>query len=129
MTIQNRELNRRLTNLQHCAEKAPAGIFDAGKKAAEAIDAAIEGVRSTLRAHGFSVDGADHCRDLEASIYGYLIYSNPGNHGLIAAEAFGEYMGTPAAERVMAQAIRDRDALQSIEKKRDGNRGHPSKWH
>lgn len=111
MTIQLRELHIRLSNLQRCAEKAPDGTYDVAKRAALAIEDSIESVRSIFRGYGFKVDNTDRCRDLEAAIYGYLLASNRESYGLTTGEGFGEHVDGPAGERVIAQAIRDRDSL------------------
>jgi hypothetical protein len=104
MTIQNRQLNDRLSRLQRCAELAPEGTYTEAKSAAQAVDEAIEAVRSIMREHGFKVNGTDPCRDLEAAVYGYLLISNPDAYGLITGEGFGEHVDGPAGERIMAQA-------------------------
>lgn len=111
MTIQNRELNQRLTNIQRCAEEAPEGTYEIAKNAAEAVDEAIEAVREIIRANGFKVNNTDPCRDLEAAIYGYLLVSNPDNTSLITGEAFGEHVSGPNLGLVLANTIRDRDSF------------------
>lgn len=54
MTIQNRQLNNRLSKLQRCAELAPEGTYAEAKSAAQAVDEAIEAVRSIMRYYGAS---------------------------------------------------------------------------
>jgi hypothetical protein len=114
MTIRNTELNRRLGYLQNCAEKAPEGTYEEAKRAAAAVDQAIESVRTIFRDHGFAANGTDPCRDLEASIYGFLLVSNPNAYGLLTGEGFGEHVDGPAGERVLANAIRDRDVFKVV---------------
>jgi len=114
MTILNRILNERLTNLQRCAEKAPEGLFKEGRDAAFAVDTAIEQVRETIRNMGFKADGCDRCRDLEASIYGFLLDSNPNHMGLIAAEGFGEHVDGPAGARITEQLIQDERFIRAM---------------
>lgn len=118
MTIRNRILNERLNNLQRCAEKAPEGTFEEARNAAAAIDQAIEAVRSAFKEHGFKADGCDICRDLEASIYGFMLNSNPGHTGLIVAEGFGEHVDGPCGSRMISEAIRDRDFIATIDRER-----------
>lgn len=113
MTIQNRELNRRLSLIERCAEMAPEGTYNEAKKAAQAVEEAIESVRKIFLDHGFAVNNCDSCRDLEASIYGYLLVSNPDAYGLMTGEGFGEHIDGPAKARVLANTIRDRDFLRS----------------
>lgn len=109
-----RELHTRLSNIQRCAELAPADTYECAKSAANAIDEAIEAVRAVFREHGFEVNNNDPCRDLEAAIYGYLLISNPERYGLITGEGFGEHIDGSAGERIMANTIRDRDAFQHL---------------
>lgn len=106
MTIQNRELNRRLSNLQRCAETAPDGTYEHAKSAARVVDRAIEAVRSALQISGFKVDGCDKCRDLEAAIYGYLLASNPDDSELVVSEGFGEHVDGPRGSEIIAAARR-----------------------
>lgn len=117
MTITNipaRELNRRLTLIERCAEEAPEGTYEVAKRAAAAIADCANAVRYALRANGFKMLNDDRLRTVEAAIYGYLLESNPDETGLIMGEGFGEHVDGPAGERVKAQAIRERDALKSL---------------
>lgn len=114
MTILNRVLNERLTNLQTCVEKAPEGLFQEGRNAAFAVDTAIEQVRETIRNMGFKVDNCDRCRDLEAAIYGYILQSNPNHTGLAAAEGFGEHVDGPAGARITEQLLQDKRFIRAM---------------
>src|SRR5262245_54532737 len=114
MTILNRELNRRLSNLERCADLAPEGTFARAKDAAEAIDEASNAIMAALRERGFHALNDDRLRDLEAAIYGYLLEGNPEEYGLLTGEGFGEHVDGPAGERVMANTIRDRDFLRGM---------------
>jgi hypothetical protein len=114
MTIRNipvREFNDRLTKLERCSECAPTGTFDRAKDAGIAVSEASEVVREVLRIHKFRAVGNDRLRILEATIYWYLTESNPDELDLITGEGFGDAMDGPAATRVLAQTIRDRDFL------------------
>lgn len=114
MTIRNRELNERLSNLQACAEHAPKGTYDRAKSAAEVINECSESIFAIFKAAGFKLKGMDGFRDLEAQLYGLMLESNPEEYQLITAEGFGAAMDTPAKDRVIFQAGRDRDALNAI---------------
>jgi hypothetical protein len=111
MTIYNRELNERLTNLEQCAELAPDGTYDEAKRAVGAVNEAIEAVRAAIREAGFKINGSDPCRDLEAAIYGYLLVSNPDAYGLMTGEGFGKSMDSPKRGLLIAKAAANRDAF------------------
>lgn len=113
MTIAShvRELNDRLTRLERCAERAPEHTYDQAKAAAAAIGDASQGILDAFRRHGFKVHNNDRLRNLEAAIYGFMLEANPDACGLITGEGFGEHIDGPAGERVMANAIRDRDVI------------------
>lgn len=119
MTIQRyinpEHWNERLNNLESCADNAPAGTYEEGKRIARAIGDAIEGVRGVFKAAGFQADGSDNCRTLEALIYAYFVASNESDDAVFSAlcvsEGFGDAMNGPARDRVLAQTIRDRDFL------------------
>lgn len=114
MTIRNVELNRRLSNLQACAEHAPPGTYDRAKEAAAVINECAESIFAIFKAAGFKLRGMDGFRDLEAQFYGLMRESNPDEFDLDTGEGFGFAMGTEAKERVIAQTIRDRDALARV---------------
>jgi hypothetical protein len=114
MTIRNRELSNRLSNLEACAEHAPEGTFKRAKAAAETIGAIATAILQEFRDQGFKAFGDDRLRDIEAALYGYLLESNPDEFELITAEGFGETMSGPAGGRVIRQTIRDRDALAAL---------------
>lgn len=111
MTIHNHALNERLSNLEACAENAPDGTYESAKEIASLVGDLSNAVLRGLRETGHGARNDDALRDLEASIYGYIIASNPNADFLVAAEAFGEQSQGPVGERVIAQATRDRDAL------------------
>ncbi len=105
MTIVNREINRRLSNLERCAEMAPKGTHREAKNAADAIANASQGILDALRDQGFKVLNDDRLRNLEVAIYAYLLEANPDNCGLMTGEGFGEHIDGPAGKRIMAQTV------------------------
>lgn len=115
MTIQNRQLNDRLTKIQRCAQMAPVGTYETAREAADAVEEAIEAVRAIFREHGFDVNNMDQCRDLEASIYGYLLVSNENMADEFAvSEGFGEHVDGPTGSRILRQAAQERDAIRAL---------------
>lgn len=110
MTIHNRELNNRLGYIERCADVAPQGMYEIARNASAVIDIVSNHLLTTMRAHGFNVLNDDRLRNIEVAVYGYLVEANPGM--LADAEGFGEHVDGPAGERVLANAKRDRDALQ-----------------
>jgi len=108
------KLNDRLTFLERCAEMAPEGTYQRAKDAADAINDASQGILDALRTHGFKALNDDRLRNLEAAIYGYLLEGNPDECGLITGEGFGERVDGPAGPRVMANTVRDRNALSQL---------------
>lgn len=114
MTIQNRELNERLGNIETCAREAPEGTYDRAKQAAEVISDCAESIIEIFQAADFKIIGNDRLRDIEAAIYGLMLHQNPEEYGLQTGEGFGAAMDGPARERVLAQTIRDRDSLARV---------------
>lgn len=111
MAIVDRQMNRRLGYLERCAERAPEGTYQEASNATMALGAVMDDIRETFKEFGFSALGDDRARNLEVAIYAFLLESNPSAYGLLTGEGFGEHVDGPAGERVMAQAIRDRDAV------------------
>ncbi len=109
MTIRNRPLNRRLSNLQVCAQQAPAGTYEDAKLVVEAMEDIANHIMFTLSAAGVKVSGDDKMRNLQVALYEYILANNADRFA--SAEGFGEHVDGPAGPRVMAQAIRDRDFL------------------
>lgn len=104
-------LNDRLTKIERAAEQAPAGTFLRTKDVADAVSDASNAVMEALKDRGFTALNNDRLRELEAMIYGYLLAGNPGvRDELAAAEGLADALDGPAAERVLAQLTRDRDA-------------------
>ena len=114
MTINNRTMNDRLGNLERCAEHAPAGTYERAIAAVDFILAASNAVLSGAREAGFSAGNDDRLRNVEIALYEYLLASNPHELQFITDEGFGAAMLTPARERVIKQAERDREALGEI---------------
>lgn len=91
MTIRNRELSRRLSNLENCVSEAPAGLFERSKSVAALVGDMSNEVLQRARDAGLNARNDDTLRDLEAAIYGYILASNPGDGELMAAEGYGEH--------------------------------------
>jgi len=121
MTIRNtinvRELSARLSNIELCAEYAPAGTFNNAKALAQAISDISEQILTTLNVAGFTPANDDRLREVEAVIYGYVMRScqDSDHFGLLTAEGFGENVTGPSGPRLVAQAKRNRDALNAIQ--------------
>jgi hypothetical protein len=107
------ELNARLGNLERCAETAPEGMYSRAREAVDTVHEASNALRRALMERGFVALNDDHLRAVEATIYGYVLQGNADEHELIVGEGFGAAMEGPAADRVLAQAERDRDAAES----------------
>jgi hypothetical protein len=107
------QANQRFAHFRRAAEDAPEGTYEASKAVREAIGDAVDGLISRFRELGFVVDNSDGAHDAEASLFAWLHASNPATE-LDAAIGFGSAMNGPAADRVRAQAARDRDFLASL---------------
>lgn len=114
MTIINRELHQRLSNLQACAEHAPEGTYERAKLAAQVIEDCAEAIFDIVKAAGFKLNGTDRFSDVEALLYGVLADSNPDEYSLITGEGFGAAMDGPAKGSVIANTISDRDCLRVL---------------
>lgn len=112
MTIANRPLNRRLSNLQVCAQQAPEGTYEDAKELVETMNDIMDGIMRDLSAAGVKVSGDDKIRNLEVALYEYILSNNP-NH-FASAEGFGEHVDGPAGKRILVQAINDRNAFQIL---------------
>ena len=111
MTITNRTLNRRLSNLQVCAQNAPDGTYEDAKQLVEAINDIMDGAMRDLSAVGVKVSGDDKIRNLEVALYEYVLSNNPDRFA--SAEGFGEHFDGPHGHRVK-EATRDRDFLRDM---------------
>lgn len=118
MTIRShidiRQANERLTNLERCAEIAPARMYEQAKDIAGIVGGVSNFLLSAVREAGLIAPNSDALREVEAVIYNYIREGNPTAYELISAEGFGEHVAGPAGERVLAGAIRDRDSLEAI---------------
>lgn len=111
----NDAMKSALQNFRACAEDAPAGTYLDAKQLADIIGSACDNLIKNVRAMGLQADNCDLIFTVEATIYDYVKRSNP-NAGLFpAAEGFGSAMDTPARDRVIANAERDRDCLAGLQ--------------
>lgn len=105
------ELRNALSNFKSCADQAPEGCYENARDLNEAIKEACTGFMRELRALGLKANACDMAFDLEAALYDYAKRSNPDATVFPTAEGFGSSMDRPERERVLAQAIRNRDLL------------------
>ena len=105
------QLNNALDNFKRCGAEAPEGCYEDAKALNAVIGEACVGVMRELRALGLRSNPCDLAFDLEAAIYNYAKRSNPNATVFTTAEGFGASLGGPARERVLNQAVRDRDFL------------------
>lgn len=105
------ELRNALSNFKSCADQAPEGSYEHAKDLNEAIKEACTGFMRKLRALGFKADACDMAFDLEAALYDYAKRSNPDATVFPTAEGFGSSMDRLERERVLAQAISNRNFL------------------
>lgn len=111
--INARDLNDRWSNLERAVECAPEGTFEQAKAVAEIVAETANRLVKASAAAGLKVNNCDQLREVEAMIYGWIVDAQePGE--LIAAEGFGAAMDTPAADRVLAGIVRDRDFLRQL---------------
>lgn len=107
-----RELNDRFRDFRHACDEAPAGTYEAEKELREAIGDAVDALYSAgRRIAGLNACCSDGAHHVEATIYAWL--TKDSSFGA-TAEGFGMALGTPARDRVIQQAERDRDALARI---------------
>lgn len=111
MNANTSQLRNALYNFKSCADHAPEGCYEQAKELNEAIKSACTGFMQELRAMGFKADACDMAFDLETALYDYAKRSNPDATVFPTAEGFGSSMDGPERERVLAQAISNRDAL------------------
>lgn len=115
MTIQNREAVDKYRNLLRCVEYAPEGTYTFASDVQGAVQSATCSMQGELRELDMDAGfGNDAILDIEASIYAHIKRCNPERADQFAVcEGFGEAMNGPAAERVRAQAARDRASLEA----------------
>lgn len=104
-----------LSNFKACASDAPEGTYEEAKKLNEIIGSACDQLMRDIRAMGLRADNCDLVYGLEAAMYDYVKRSNPDNVMFPVSEGFGSAMDTPARERVIANAKRDRDFLARLQ--------------
>lgn len=107
-------LSKQLEQFKRCCDEAPAGLYVDARELNTVIGDACDGLMKELRALGLKADNCDLIYHVEATIYNYVKLSNPDSTMFPVAEGFGAAMESPAAERVKAQAERDRDALRAF---------------
>lgn len=110
--IDVRALNDALGHFERCADEAPRGTYEQAKRLVELIGETAQSLIGRLRECGLEANTCDGIREVEAVIYGYIKDSNPDATVFPTGEGFGESMGGPARDRVLAQTIEARDFLQ-----------------
>lgn len=126
-SINVRSMNDSLRNIQACAEDAPEGTYDFAKEFVKQFQEAIGDFHKDLHERmgklGLKVSNTDTFCEIEALTYGMIVAENYDNAGIITSQSFGEAMrdhyskghsGNTVRENVLAGAIRDRDALRSM---------------
>ena len=116
MTIRGnvRELNNHRGRIERVIEKEPQGTCARMIDALIAVEEASNAVRSTLTASGFQALDDDRLRFLEATIYGYLLASNPAECDQITAGGFETTTGDPSQQRAKSEATPGRDLLNDV---------------
>lgn len=98
-----------------CVEWAPEGTYTAQKTLRAMIRETLEPLLQDLNARGMSIGTDSNVFRLEAAVYDYIRTVNPDATLFPLGEGFGAALSTPARDRVLAQAERDRDALRQIQ--------------
>lgn len=107
-------LHNALHDFKRCADQAPEGLYEDAKALNEVIGDTCDNLMGELRRLGLKADNCDLIFEVEAAIYNYVKGSNPERSSLVTAEAFGAHLASPSRERVMGNALRDRDFLRGI---------------
>ncbi|MBO9878478.1 hypothetical protein [Xanthomonas sp. D-99] len=110
--IDARALNAALESFERCADEAPRGTYEHAKQLATLIGETAQSLISGLREIGLDANNCDGIREVEAVIYGYIKDSNPDATVFPTAEGFGAALEGPARDRVLVQAVQNRDFLQ-----------------
>jgi hypothetical protein len=113
----SRDENTAFANLRACADDAPEGTYEQAKQIRQAIAVAMDKLQARLKDAGLVVDQCDAAHACEAAMYAYAKRSNPEATVFPTAEGFGSWMGTESRARVLADTIRDRDALKRLRTK------------
>lgn len=109
----DRNLLTALENFKQCADEAPEGCYEEAKRLNRVIGGACTSLMQEIRGLELKADTCDLIFVVEAAIYDYVRRSNPDATVFAAAEGFGSSLIGPARERVLAQALSDRDFLRS----------------
>lgn len=106
--------HRSYENFRACVDDAPEGCHDAAKRIHTLIGSTCETFMDEVRALGLKSSNCDLIYRVELALYDYLRASNPDETVFDVAEGFGQAMAGPARERVLQQAVRDRDSLRTM---------------
>lgn len=98
--------------LDDCAEYAPEGTYEREKEIAAAVNELTNAVFARVKSLGLNAPNGDQIEAVCGAIYGYIRDANP--LAVAAGEGFGTHVRGAARERIIAQAIRDRDFIQSL---------------
>ncbi|RBG61917.1 hypothetical protein BRM42_01845 [Xanthomonas oryzae pv. oryzae] len=94
-------------NFEACTDEAPKGTYILAKQLRQLIGDTADQLIRELRQLGLKADTCDGIRAVEVAIYQYIKDSNNDATVFPTAESFGNALGGPARERVLAQAARD----------------------
>ncbi|TFI48897.1 hypothetical protein E4O93_05340 [Diaphorobacter sp. DS2] len=106
--------HRSYENFRACVDDAPEGCHDAAKRIHTLLGDTCDRFMEEVRALGLKTDNCDLIYRVELALYDYLRASNPDETVFDVAEGFGQAMAGPARERVLQQAVRDRDSLRTM---------------
>lgn len=102
-----------LNDFERCAEMAPERTYQLAKDLAQEMGDIVDDVISRVRALGLQADNCDKVRRLHEALYQYVKDSNPGHTMFPTAEGFGEHVDGPAGPRMIEQAAKARDFLET----------------
>lgn len=108
-------LNAELSKFETCASDAPQGTCEDAKALNAFFSDLFEFARTELAKLDLKIPNDDRYREVEAVFYGAIKSANPDSTMFPIAEGFGAAMDGPARERVLAQAVRDRDFIRSMQ--------------
>lgn len=112
--MNNYTMRDALTKFKACADESPEGCYEDAKAINTLIGETCDRLMREVRALELKASATDLAFDLECAIYDYIKRSNPSVTLFVTAESFGSGMDSPARERVLAQAIRNRDSLRAL---------------
>ncbi len=110
----NESIKTALSHFRTCVEDAPTGTYLDAKQLAGVIGEACDSLIKEVRRIGLKADNCDLIFAVEAALYDYVKRSNPDAGLFPIAEGFGAAMDTEARERVIANAERNRDCINSL---------------